>query len=89
VSKQVITRTWNSIHKYGVTICSNGWDNISQHPLLNVMFAYLSGNVFKGSIDTTREWNDMPITYVMHWLDTLKPLERTTLYKFVQIMLRA
>jgi hypothetical protein len=24
VSKQVIERTWNLIHKYGATICSNG-----------------------------------------------------------------
>jgi hypothetical protein len=68
VSKHVITRIWNSIHKYGTTICSNGWDNTTRHPLLNIMFAYLSGNGFKGSIDTTRLWKDMPITYVMHWL---------------------
>ncbi len=28
----------------------------------------------------------MPITYVMHWMDTSKPLELTTLYKFVKTM---
>jgi hypothetical protein len=29
VSKQVTERTWNSIHKYGTTICFNNWDNIA------------------------------------------------------------
>jgi hypothetical protein len=31
----------------------------------------------------------MLITCVMHWPNTSKPLESTTLYKFVQIMLQA
>ncbi len=47
-----------SIHKYGTTICSNGWDNIARHPLLNIIFACPSGDVFIGSIDTTGEWKD-------------------------------
>ncbi len=46
------------IHKYGATICSNGWDNVTWHPLLNVVFACPSGDVFIGSIDTTMEWKD-------------------------------
>jgi hypothetical protein len=29
VSKQVTERTWNSIHKYGTTICYDGWDNVA------------------------------------------------------------
>jgi hypothetical protein len=41
VSKQVNKKMKNLIHKYGA------W-----HPLLNIMLAYPSGNVFKGSIDT-------------------------------------
>jgi len=49
---------WNLIRKYGATICFNGWDNVAWHPLLNVMFACPSGDVFIGSIDTTREWKD-------------------------------
>jgi hypothetical protein len=28
VSKQVTKRTWDSIHKYGATICYDGWDNV-------------------------------------------------------------
>ncbi len=66
------------IHKYGTTICSKGWDNVAQRPLLNKMFSCSSGNVFIGSIDTIGEGH-MPIPYVMHWVDTSKPLESTTL----------
>jgi hypothetical protein len=46
------------IHKYGATICFNGWDNVAWHPLLNVMFVCPSGNVFIGFIDTIREQKD-------------------------------
>jgi hypothetical protein len=59
VSKQVTERTQNAIHKYGTTICFNGRDNVAQHPLLNIMFAYPNGNVFIGSIDTIGEWKDI------------------------------
>jgi len=58
VSKHVTKRTWNSIHKYGTTTYSDGWDNVARHPLLNVMFACPSGDVFIGSIDTKGEWKD-------------------------------
>jgi hypothetical protein len=58
VSKQVTKRTWNLIHKYGTTTCSDGWDNGARHPLLNVMFACPSGDVFISSIDTKWEWKD-------------------------------
>jgi hypothetical protein len=40
VSKQVIETTLNLIHKYGITICFDGWDNVAQCPLLNVMFVF-------------------------------------------------
>jgi len=46
------------IHKYGTIICYDGWDNIAQPPLLNVMFAYLSGDVFIGSINTIGKRKD-------------------------------
>jgi hypothetical protein len=48
----------NSIHKYRETIYFNGWDNIAQHALLNVMFVCPNGNVFINAIDTTRECKD-------------------------------
>ncbi len=86
MSKHVIKRTHNSIQKYGATICFNGygWDNFVQHSLLNVMLIYPNGNVFIGSIDIIRI-RGMPNTYVMHWLDASKPLELTTLYKFIKV----
>jgi hypothetical protein len=62
VSKQVTKRMQKLIHKYGPTICSNGWDNIAWHPLLNVMLACPSGDVFIGSIDITRKWKDAHYT---------------------------
>ncbi len=62
MSKQVTKRMQKSIHKYGPTICSNGWDNIAWHPLLNVMLACPSGDVFIGSIDITRKWKDAHYT---------------------------
>jgi hypothetical protein len=43
--KLFVKKTQNSIHKYGMTICSNGWDNVIRHPLLNMMFVYLNGDV--------------------------------------------
>jgi hypothetical protein len=58
VSKQVTKRTRNLIHKYGITIYSNGWDNVAQCPLLNVMLICPSGDVFIGSIDTIGEQKD-------------------------------
>ncbi len=58
VSKQVIKRTWNLIHKYRTTIYFDGWDNVAWHPLLNIMIACPSGNVFIGSINTIREQKD-------------------------------
>ncbi len=51
MSKQVTKKMQNSIHKYGTTICSNGWDNIAWCPSLNIRFACSNGNVFIGSID--------------------------------------
>jgi hypothetical protein len=48
----------NLIHKYRVTICYDGWDNVALHPLLNIMFVCSNGNVFIGSIDIIGEQKD-------------------------------
>jgi hypothetical protein len=50
--------TWNWIHKYGATICFNGWDSVARHPLFNIMFDCPNGDIFIGSIDATREQKD-------------------------------
>lgn len=62
VAAMVREKTKAPIHKYGVTICSDGWDNVTHRPLMNVMLACTSGEVFLGSIDTTGECKDA--TYV-------------------------
>jgi len=59
VSKQVTKRTWNSIHKYGATICSNGWDKCCMTSIVeHNACSSPSDDVFIGSIDITREWKD-------------------------------
>ncbi len=57
-SKLITKKMQNSIHKYRVTICSNGWDNVARHPLLNAMFACPKGDVFLGAINTMGEHKD-------------------------------
>jgi hypothetical protein len=80
VSKQVTEKMQNSIHKYGATVCFNGWDNITWHPLLNVMFACLNGDIFIGSIDT-REWKESH--YICNAL--IKYIETIRVNNIVQI----
>ncbi len=58
MSKLIATNIQNSIHKYGATICSNGWDNIARHPLLNMMFVCPNGDVFLSAINTMRKYKD-------------------------------
>lgn len=42
----------------GVTICSSGWDNVTSRPLINVMMACTSGEVFLHSVNTTGKRKD-------------------------------
>jgi len=58
VSKHVAKRTSNSIHKYGVTICFDGWDNVVKCPLLSMMFTCTSGDVFLCAINIVKEHKD-------------------------------
>ncbi len=57
--KQFFNKMQNYIHKYGTTICFDGWDNVAQRTLLNVMFVCPNGNVFiTFAIDTLEEHKD-------------------------------
>jgi hypothetical protein len=56
--KHAIKKMWNSIHKYGTTICCDGWDNVIGRPLLNMMFFCPNGDVFLNTINTMREHKD-------------------------------
>jgi hypothetical protein len=53
VEAEVKKPTKQSIEVYGATICTDGWDNITRRPLMNVMLLCLAGDIFLGSIDTT------------------------------------
>ena len=58
VEKKVDEKLGNSIGKYGVTICCDGWDNIQNRPLLNVVQCGPNGDLFLGTIDTTNNHKD-------------------------------
>jgi hypothetical protein len=58
VAALISEKTRGPIHKYGVTICSDGWENVTHRPLMNVMLACTSGEVFLGSVDMTGERKD-------------------------------
>jgi hypothetical protein len=79
--QKVTETTLNSIHKYGTTICFDGWDNVAQCPLLNIMLVRPSGNVFIGSIDTTGEWKD--VHYICNTL--VGYIETIKVHNIVQI----
>ena len=48
----------NSIGKYGVTICCDGWDNVQNRPLLNIVQCGTNRDLFLGTIDTTGNHKD-------------------------------
>ena len=75
LDKQVKEKLGNSIDKYGVTLCCDGWDNVQNwtlnivpsstwfpRPLLNMVQCGTKGNVFLDTIDTTSNHKDH--TYV-------------------------
>ena len=81
VEKKVEEKHGNSIGKYGVTICCNGWDNIQNRPLLNVVQYGPNGDLFLGTIDTTGNHKDQQ--YVA---SQIRPfLEKVGVHNVVQV----
>ena len=58
VEKKVKEKLGNSIEKYGITICCDGWDNIQNRPLLNVVQCGPNGDLFLGTINTIGNHKD-------------------------------
>jgi hypothetical protein len=58
VERKTTTQLGDSLHKYGVTLCANGWDNVQSRPLLNIIQTGIRGDLFLGTIDTTGEHKD-------------------------------
>ena len=58
LDKQVKEKLENSLEKYSVTLCCDGWDNVQNRPLLNMVQCGTKGDVFLGTIDTTKNYKD-------------------------------
>ena len=58
VEKKVEEKLGKSIGKYGITICCDGWDNVQNQPLLNVVQCGPNGDIFLGTINTTGNHKD-------------------------------
>ena len=58
VKKKVEEKLGNSIGKCGVTICCDGWDNVQNQSLLNMVQCGTNRNLFLGTIDTTGNHKD-------------------------------
>ena len=82
VEKKVEEKLGNSIGKYGITICCNGWDNVQNRPLLKfVVQCGPNGDLFLGTIDTTSNHKDHQ--YVA---GQIRPfLEKVGVYNVVQV----
>ena len=53
VEAEVKKATSFSIETYGVSLCSDGWDNVVHLPLMNIMLSCPAGDIFLGSVDTS------------------------------------
>ena len=58
VEKKVEEKLGNSIGKYGITICYDGWNNVQNRPLLNIVQCGRNEDLFLGTIDTTGNHKD-------------------------------
>jgi hypothetical protein len=54
----VTNKTKNSIHKYGVVIRSDEWDNVNSCPLLNIILVYPNKDLFLKTINTIEDPKD-------------------------------
>ena len=53
VEAEVKKATSFSIETYGVSLCSDGWDNVVLRPLMNIMLSCPIGDIFLGSVDSS------------------------------------
>ena len=58
VEKKVEENPGNSIGKYGITIYCDGWNNVHNRPLLNVVQCGPNGDHFLGTIVTISNHKD-------------------------------
>ena len=48
-----VKATLFSIETYGVSLYSDGWDNVVHRPLMNIILSYPARDIFLGSVDTS------------------------------------
>ena len=58
LDKQVKEKLGNSIEKYGVTLCCDGWNNVQNRPLFNIIQCGTKGDVVLGTIDIIKNQKD-------------------------------
>ena len=59
IEKEIEAKVGFAFKNYGVSICTDDWDDVNQRPLMNVMMSCPTGDVFMGSIDTSGETKSM------------------------------
>jgi hypothetical protein len=68
VAKKTIAQLGDSLHKYGVTLCADGWNNVQNHLLLKIIQTGTHGDFFIGTIETIREHKD--VQYIAKQIST-------------------
>jgi hypothetical protein len=81
VEKKTTTQLGDSLHKYGVTLCANGWNNVQSRPLLNIIQTRTRGELFLGTINTIGEHKDAQ--YIAKQISTF--VAKVGSYNVVQI----
>ena len=51
VEAKVKKATSFSIETYGISLCSDGWDNVVHRPLMNIMLSCPASDIFQGPVD--------------------------------------
>lgn len=59
IENEIQAKTGFAVKNYGVSLCTDGWDDVNRRPLMNVMMSCPTGDVFLGSIDTTGQKKTM------------------------------
>ena len=58
IERKTTTQLGDSLYKYGIILCTDGWDNVQNCPLLNIFQTGTCENLFLGTIDTTGQHKD-------------------------------
>lgn len=86
ITKQVEENNYDSLQKYRGTICIDGWSDVTNRPLLNVVLVCLTHEQSLGSIDTSREVKDADYMFHEMLIYILTRFEKRRLYKCTSTM---